>query len=45
MRQPLDNVRVELCNDALCVESCSRDEFVRRVNAKGEKRGETRDGG
>jgi hypothetical protein len=25
---PLDSVRVELCNDAGCVESCFRDEFI-----------------
>jgi hypothetical protein len=22
MMQPLDNVRMELCNDALCIEAC-----------------------
>jgi hypothetical protein len=45
MMQPLDSVRLELCNDAKCVESCFRDEFVRRVSAEGEKRGEICDGG
>jgi hypothetical protein len=34
--QPLDSVRVELCNDARRVESCFGDEFVRRVIAEGE---------
>jgi hypothetical protein len=43
--QPSDNVRVELCNDARCVESCLRYEFVRRVSAEGPKRGESSDGG
>jgi hypothetical protein len=43
--QPLDIMRVELCDDAGCVESCFRDELVRRVNTEGEKRGETCDGG
>jgi hypothetical protein len=43
--QPLDNVRMELCKDARRVESCFGDEFVKRVGAEGEKRGETCDGG
>jgi hypothetical protein len=34
--QPLDIVRVELCNDARCVESCFRDELVKRDSAEGE---------
>jgi hypothetical protein len=42
--QLLDSVRAELCNDACCVVSCFRDEFVRRVSAEGEKGGETCDG-
>jgi hypothetical protein len=42
--QPLDNVRVELCDDALCVESCFLHEFVRWVIEEGEKGGETCDG-
>jgi hypothetical protein len=41
----LDSVRVELCEYARRVESCFRDEFVRRVGAKGEERGETCNGG
>jgi hypothetical protein len=32
----MDNVRVELCEDARRVEACFRDEFVRRVCAGGE---------
>jgi hypothetical protein len=43
--QQLDSVRVELCKDAGRVESCFGDEFVRRVSAEGEKRGETCDDG
>jgi hypothetical protein len=43
--QPLDSVRVELCEYARCVESCFGDEFVTRVGAEGEERGETSDGG
>jgi hypothetical protein len=43
--QPLDSVRVELCKDAGRVESCFLDEYARRVNADGEKGGETCDGG
>jgi hypothetical protein len=43
--QPLNRVRVELCNDAGYVESCFRDEFVRGVCAEGDKRGETCEGG
>jgi hypothetical protein len=39
--QPLNIVRMELCKDARCVESCFGDEFVRRVGAEGEERGET----
>jgi hypothetical protein len=42
---PLDSVRMELCKDARRVESYLGDEFVRRVGAEGEKRGETCDGG
>jgi hypothetical protein len=41
----LDSVRMELCKDARRVESCFGDEFVRRVNAEGEERGEACDGG
>jgi hypothetical protein len=41
----LESVRVELCEYAGCVESCFGDEFVKRVGAKGEERGETSDGG
>jgi hypothetical protein len=41
----LDSVRVKLCEYARCVESCFGDEFVRRVGAEGEERGETCDGG
>jgi hypothetical protein len=41
----LDGVRVELCEYARYVELCFRDEFVRRVFAEGEKRGETCNGG
>jgi hypothetical protein len=41
MMQPLDSVRVELCKDAGRVESCFSDDFVSRVSAEGEKRGET----
>jgi hypothetical protein len=41
----LDSVRVELCEYARCFESCFRDEFVRRVGAEGEERGETCNGG
>jgi hypothetical protein len=41
MVQPLDNVQVESCSDACDVESYFRDEFVTRVNAEGEKGGET----
>jgi hypothetical protein len=29
MVKPLDSMRVELCKDARCVESCFGDEFVR----------------
>jgi hypothetical protein len=43
--QPLDSVRVYLCKDACCVESCFGDEFATRVSAEGEERGETCDGG
>jgi hypothetical protein len=39
MMQPLDSVRVELCEDACRVEACFGDEFIRRVNAEGEKGG------
>jgi hypothetical protein len=38
-------VCVELCEYARCVESCCRDEFVRRVGAEGEEIGETCNGG
>jgi hypothetical protein len=41
----MDRVRVELCKDARRVESCLGDEFVMRVSAEGEERGETCDGG
>jgi hypothetical protein len=40
----LDSVRVKLCEYA-CVESYFGDEFVRRVGAEGEERGEACDGG
>jgi hypothetical protein len=44
--QPLDNMRVELCKDAIRVEACFRDEFVKRVMTEGrEERGETCDVG
>jgi hypothetical protein len=43
--QPCDSVRMELCNDARCIEACFGDTFVRRVGAEGEERGETCDGG
>ena len=43
--KPLDSVRVELCKDARRVESCFGYEFVGRVGAAGEERGETCDGG
>jgi hypothetical protein len=43
--QPLDNVRMELCNDAGCIEARFGDEFVMRVSAEGEERGEACDGG
>jgi hypothetical protein len=39
----LNNVRVKLCEYARRVESCFRDEFVRRVGTEGEERGETCD--
>jgi hypothetical protein len=39
MVQPLDRVQVEMCQDACVVESCFRDEFVKRVTAEGEKGG------
>jgi hypothetical protein len=45
MVKPLDSVRVELCEYARCVESCFRNEFVRRVGAEGEERGKTCNGG
>jgi hypothetical protein len=41
----LNSVRVELCKDARRDASCFGDEFVKRVGAEGEKRGETCDGG
>jgi hypothetical protein len=41
----LNSVRVELCKDTRRVESCFGDEFVMRVDAEGEERGETCDGG
>jgi hypothetical protein len=41
MVHPLDSVQVELCYDVCGIESCFRDEFVRRVSAEGEKGGET----
>jgi hypothetical protein len=41
----LDSVRMELGKDARRVELCFRDEFVRRVSAEGEERGETCNGG
>ena len=43
--QPLDGVCMECGKDASCVESCFGDEFVGRVGAEGEERGETCDGG
>jgi hypothetical protein len=45
MIQALNSVRVELCNDAGRDKSCFVDEFVKRVGAEGEERGETCDGG
>jgi hypothetical protein len=36
---------MELCKDARGVEACIGDEFVRRVGAEGEERGEIGDGG
>jgi hypothetical protein len=45
MVQPLDSVRMELGKDARRVESCFRVEFVTRVGAEGEERGETCNGG
>jgi hypothetical protein len=45
MVQPFGSVRVEVCKDACCVESCFGAEFARKVNAKGEERSETGDGG
>ena len=43
--QPLDGVYMECGKEARCVESCFGDEFVGRVGAEGEERGETSDGG
>jgi hypothetical protein len=45
MVQPMDGVRVELCDEALCVESGCGDEFARWVGAEGEKGGEAGNGG
>jgi hypothetical protein len=45
MAQPLESVRVELCKDACCVESCFGDEFVKRVSTAGKERSEIGDGG
>jgi hypothetical protein len=39
------SVRMELCKDAICVKSRLGDEFVWRVGAEGEERGEACDGG
>jgi hypothetical protein len=36
---------MKLCEYARCVKSCFGDEFVGRVGAEGEERGETCDGG
>jgi hypothetical protein len=36
---------MELCKNARRVESCFGDDFVRRVGAEDEERGETGDGG
>ena len=43
--QPSDGVRMECGKDVRCDESCFGDEFVRRVGAEGEERGETCYGG
>jgi hypothetical protein len=43
--EPLDSVHMELGKDARRIESCFRDEFVKRVCAEGEERGETCNGG
>jgi hypothetical protein len=43
--QPLDSVLVESCRDVCSVESCFRDESIKRVCAEGEKGGETTDYG
>jgi hypothetical protein len=45
MVQLLDSVQVELCEDACGVESCFRDEFVRRASTTAEKGGENGDCG
>jgi hypothetical protein len=39
----LNRVRMELCKDSRSVESCFGDEFVMRVGAEGEERGEIGD--
>jgi hypothetical protein len=45
MMKPLDSVRMDFEADARRVESCFGYEFVMRVGAEGEERGETCDGG
>jgi hypothetical protein len=43
--KPLNNVPVELCEDAYGVEACFRDEFIMRVLVECEEGGEALDNG